>query len=158
MFAFVNDAPCIPFCKTGSFRTQNCQYWNAKLPVLERKTGSFRTQKWQFWNAKLAVLETGINCLGMQSAISIVLKSMLYTYYQPLILQPNCIFHLVIQYFVLTTFSTTFLYRTHVAYCFQSVLLHRITADKNHPPVSHGGEDRGMVQMDVTNTHVRRSS
>ena len=54
----------VSFCKTGSFRVQNCHFWSAKLPLLECKTGTFGTQNCHFWNAKVAVLEIEVICFG----------------------------------------------------------------------------------------------
>ena len=46
-------------------------------------------QNWQFWNAKSAVLERKTHRFGKQSALSKVLESELFAYYQALIIQPN---------------------------------------------------------------------
>ena len=44
-------------CKTATFALQNCHFWNAKLPLLERKTGSFRKRPNLLWNANSIQLD-----------------------------------------------------------------------------------------------------
>ena len=109
-----------------SFVNEASAYRFAKLALLDCNTGSFRTQNWQFWNAELAVLENDTNCIGKQTAVSSISESILSAYHQPLIMQSDGLFFrtesffLIIQYFAPTVFSTTFLYRTLVRIAYKT--------------------------------------
>ena len=66
-YVFVND--CTAFYTALHVVLQNAPFCIAKLPLLDCKTGSFRTQNWQFWNAKVAVLENGMNGFHLRKRI-----------------------------------------------------------------------------------------